>query len=161
MRLTDLPWNRVWAVAFGVGFLLSAIGDSFAAPGAAAAMMGIFSLLALVLATLGIYAVVSFAVARRSAELGIRIALGAARTRIVGMVVRESLRTVALGVVAGLSVALLAAPALEEMLFEVRVLDPIAFTAGALVLLLVALAAAWVPAWRAARADPVSVLKAR
>jgi predicted permease len=137
------------------------IGDSFAAPGAAAAMMGIFSLLALVLATLGIYAVVSFAVARRSAELGIRIALGAARTRIVGMVVRESLRTVALGVVAGLSVALLAAPALEEMLFEVRVLDPIAFTAGALVLLLVALAAAWVPAWRAARADPVSVLKAR
>jgi predicted permease len=137
------------------------IGDSFAAPGAAAALMGIFSLLALVLATLGIYAVVSFAVARRSAELGIRIALGAARTRIVGMVLGESLRTVALGLFVGLGVALLAAPALEEMLFEVRVLDPIAFGAGALVLLLVALAAASVPAWRAARADPVSVLKAQ
>jgi predicted permease len=137
------------------------IGDSFAAPGAAAALMGIFSLLALVLATLGIYAVVSFAVARRAAELGIRIALGAARTRIIGMVVRESLRTVTLGVVLGLGIALLAAPALEELLFEVPVLDPLAFSGGALLLVLVALAAAWVPAWRAARADPVSVLKAR
>jgi ABC-type antimicrobial peptide transport system permease subunit len=123
--------------------------------------MGIFSLLALVLATLGIYAVVSFAVARRAAELGIRIALGAARTRIIGMVVRESLRTVTLGVVLGLGIALLAAPALEELLFEVPVLDPLAFSGGALLLVLVALAAAWVPAWRAARADPVSVLKAR
>jgi ABC-type antimicrobial peptide transport system permease subunit len=77
------------------------------------------------------------------------------------MVVRESLRTVTFGVIGGLGVALLAAPALEQMLFQVRVLDPVAFTGGALVLLVVALAAAWVPAWRAARADPVSVLKAQ
>jgi putative ABC transport system permease protein len=137
------------------------IGISFAAPSAAAALMGIFSLLALVLASLGIYAVVSFAVARRSAELGIRIALGAARQRIVGMVVRESLRTVVFGVIVGLGLALLAAPALERLLFEVRVLDPLAFMGGALLLVLVALAASWIPAWRAARADPAQVLKAR
>jgi ABC-type antimicrobial peptide transport system permease subunit len=114
-----------------------------------------------VLATLGIYAVVSFAVARRSAELGIRIALGAARSRVVRLVLKDSLVTVAFGIVAGLAIALLAAPRLEGALFQVGALDAGVFLTGAGVLILVALLASGVPALRAARSDPVEVLRAR
>jgi predicted permease len=144
-----------------LGTLESHVGEALAVPRAAAALMGVFSLLALVLATLGIYAVVSFAVARRSAELGIRIALGAARSRLIRMVVAESLTTVGAGILAGLAVALVAAPSLEGVLFQVGASDPSAFVGGAGVILLVALIAAWVPAWRAARADPAGVLRAQ
>jgi ABC-type antimicrobial peptide transport system permease subunit len=123
--------------------------------------MGGFSVLALVLATLGVYAVVSFAVARRSAEIGIRLALGAARSRLIGMVVAESLVTVGAGVAIGLIVALLTAPALDDILFQVGAKDPLAFAAGALLLVLVGALASWVPAFRAARTSPVEVLRSQ
>jgi hypothetical protein len=141
--------------------LESHLGDALTAPRAAAAMMGAFSLIALVLATLGVYAVVAFAVARRASELGIRVALGAARARLIGMVVGESLIPVGLGVAAGLGLAWLGAPALQGVLFGVGALDPLAYLGGAALLVLVAGLAAWVPAWRAARANPVDVLGAR
>jgi len=102
-----------------IGTMESHLGEALTAPRTAAQLMGVFSLLALVLASLGIYAVVSFAVARRSAELGIRIALGAARTRIIRMVVGETLVTVGFGLAVGLVAALVAAPLLEGALFGV------------------------------------------
>jgi predicted permease len=144
-----------------LGLFEDHLGAALAVPRATTMLMGGFSLLALVLATLGVYAVVSFAVARRAAELGIRVALGAARSSVIAMVVRESLGTVTLGAAVGLAIALLAAPRLEGALFEVGVVDPLAFAGGAALLMAVAGIASWVPAWKAARADPVDVLKAQ
>ena len=122
--------------------------------------MGGFSLLAILLASLGIYAVVSFVVARRTAEMGIRIALGAARRRIVGMVVRDVLVTVGVGMVVGLGLAALILPRVAEALFGVGGLDPVAFGGGAVLFLAVSAVAAWIPARRAAHADPVEALRA-
>jgi predicted permease len=135
------------------------LGDALAGPRVAAVLLGGFSLLALLLASLGVYAVVSFTVERRTQELGIRMALGAARSRLVGMVVGESLLVVGLGVFGGLWLALLAARGLEGILFGVRAADPATFAGAAALLLLAAGVAAFLPARRAASADPVDVLR--
>ena len=90
-----------------------------------------------------------------------RTALGAARSRLTWMVMRESLRPVATGLVVGLAVALALARTIEQVLFGVRGVDPIAIAGALLVLVGVAAAAAWLPAHRAARADPVDALRAR
>jgi len=142
------------------GTLVSHFGESLATSRFAAWMMGAFSLLALALAGLGIYAVVSFSVARRSAELGIRMALGAERSGVVRMVVREVVGVVVVGVVVGLAVAGAAAAQLGGALYGVGALDPLTFVGAVGVLLLVAWIAAYVPARRAAQADPVEALRA-
>ena len=142
-----------------IGTMESHLGEALTAPRTAARLMGVFGLLALILASLGIYAVVSFAVARRSAELGIRITLGAASQRIIGMVVGETLRTVGLGLVVGLVVALAGARALGGVLFGIGALDPLTFVSGTAILMAAAALASWVPACRAARADPTDVLR--
>jgi ABC-type antimicrobial peptide transport system permease subunit len=125
----------------------------------AARAMGAFSALALLLAGLGIYAVVSFSVARRTSELGIRMALGAECSGVVRMVVREVAGVVVVGLVVGVAVSAFATSQLSGMLYGVGALDPIAFGAAVLVLLGVAWIAAWVPARRAARANPVEALR--
>ena len=142
------------------GTLTSHLGSTLAAPRLAARAMGAFSLLALFLAGLGIYTVVSFTVARRSSELGIRIALGAERSGVVGMVVREVATVVGVGLAVGVLLAVLGAPRLGGMLFGVEALDPLTFAGAVLLLLGVAGVAAWMPARRAARADPVEALRA-
>jgi putative ABC transport system permease protein len=142
------------------GTLASHFGASLATPRLAARAMGAFSLLALLLAGLGIYTVVSFTVARRSPELGIRIALGAERSGVVRMVVREVATIVGVGLAVGVVVSALAASRLAGLLFGVAPLDPVSFGGAVLVLLAVAGVAAWVPARRAARADPVQALRA-
>ena len=149
---SSLPITRI-------GTMESHLGEALNAPRTGAQLMGVFGLLALILASLGIYAVVSFAVDRRSAELGIRIALGAARQRIIGMVVGETLFTVGLGLAAGLVLALAAARALEGILFGIGALDPLTFVSSAGVLIVAAALASWVPAHRAARTDPTDVLR--
>jgi len=142
------------------GTLAAHLGSTLAAPRLAARAMGAFSLLALLLAGLGIYTVVSFTVARRSSELGIRIALGADRSGVVRMVVREVATVVGIGLVIGVLVAALGASRVGDALFGVDALDPITFVGAVLVLLAVAWLAAWLPARRAARADPVEALRA-
>jgi predicted permease len=146
---------------FAAGPLEAHVATSLDPLRAASLAMGGFSLLAILLATLGIYAVVAFVVARRTAELGIRIALGAARRRIVGMVVRDTLVTVGVGMAAGLSIAALVLPRVAEATLGAGRLDPVAFGGGAALFLAVSALAAWVPARRAARADPVDALRAR
>jgi putative ABC transport system permease protein len=139
--------------------LAAHFGASLSTPRTLAKVMGVFSLLALLLAGLGIYAVVSFSVARRTSELGIRMALGAEGSRVVRMVVGEVAGVVILGLAVGLAVSALTAPRMGGMLYGVRALDPVTFGGAVLVLSGVAWLAAWIPARRAARADPVEALR--
>jgi putative ABC transport system permease protein len=125
-----------------------------------ALLVGLFAALALVLAAVGIYGVMSYAVAQRTQEIGVRLALGAARGQILGLVVGETLKLAIVGVAIGLAGALAVGRALRDMLFGVPGTDPLTFAATAALLLAVALAATWVPAHRATRVDPLSALRA-
>jgi len=145
----------------GIGTLEDHLGRAAALPRITATLAGGFSLVALLLASLGIYAVVSFTVARRTAEMGIRAALGADRARLIRAVSARTLGVAAIGLLLGLVAIRAAAPWLEGAFFGVDAFDP-ASVAGATVLLsLVAFVAAWIPARRAAAADPVEALRAR
>jgi predicted permease len=120
---------------------------------------GFFGGLAMVLAAVGLYGVVAYGMARRSREIGIRMALGARRVTVLWMALGDALWLVALGLVLGLPVALLAARAVAKVLFGVTPADTLTFVGTAVVLLAVGLAAAFAPARRAASIEPVQVLR--
>jgi putative ABC transport system permease protein len=103
--------------------------------------------------------VLAFSAAQRSAEIGIRVALGALRRDVVGLVVREGMRLVGIGMLAGLVLALLATQALKPFLFGVSPVDPLTFVAIGTTLASVALLASYLPARRAAAADPAASLR--
>ena len=123
-------------------------------------LLGAFAALALVLALVGIYGVTSYAVAHRTRELGIRLALGATPRDVVRMLMNESLGRVAAGVVVGLAIALAVTRALASMLFGVEPRDLTTFSLAGLLLAAVALVATWLPARRATRVDPMIALRA-
>ena len=122
-------------------------------------ILSAFAVLALLLASIGLYGVVSYAVAQRSREVGIRIALGADGPRVVKMLMGDGMKLVAIGALTGLAVSLLLAPALASLLFGVKPVDAVAFTVMPLVLGLVSTLAAYLPARRASRIDPVRALR--
>jgi putative ABC transport system permease protein len=119
-----------------------------------------FALLALLLALIGVYGVMSYVVAQRTREIGIRMALGAARGEVVRLVLGRGLRIVAAGIGLGLVAAYAGARAIERQLFGVPAADVTTFVAVPLVLVVVAAVACWVPARRAARVDPAIALSA-
>ena len=121
--------------------------------------LGLFSLLGIVLGTVGVYGVVSYSVERRRAEFGIRMALGAEPGRLFGVVVRQGMIPVAIGVVAGTVVALVASRAVARFLFEVEPTDPPSLALAAGALLLSGVVAALVPAWRAGSTQPADALR--
>jgi len=123
-------------------------------------LLGIFALLAVGLALVGIYGVTSYAVAQRQRELGIRLALGAGPKDVVRLLLGESLTRVVVGVVLGLAIALVASRALASMLYGVERWDPVTFAGTALLLGVVAVVATWVPARKATRVDPMVTLRA-
>jgi predicted permease len=123
-------------------------------------VLGLFGGLGLLLAAVGIYGVMAYSVAQRKRELGIRVALGADRLRVTRQVLREGLNLALLGTAVGLVAAAGAARLVQGLLYSTRALDPLTFTAVPLVLLLVAAAAVYLPARRAARVDPARVLGA-
>ncbi|MEQ9400898.1 MAG: ADOP family duplicated permease [Longimicrobiales bacterium] len=125
-----------------------------------AVLLGTFAAVALLLASAGLYASLAHAVGRRRRELGIRMALGARRQGLRGMVMLQAARTAGLGIALGLGGALLLNRTLRSYLFEVQPDDPVALTAAAAVLAVVALAAAYLPARRATSVDPAEVLRA-
>lgn len=132
---------------------------SIAEPRLRALLFNGFGLAALLLSALGIYGVVAYAVERRTREIGVRVALGARRADILGLVIRQGMRTVIGGAAAGLAAAALATRALRGLLFGVPALDPLTFAGVTGVLLLVAVSAILIPALRAMRLDPTVALR--
>ena len=122
-------------------------------------LLTIFALLAVGLALVGIYGVTAYAVTQRTRELGIRMALGARGVDVVGLLMRESLRRVGVGVGLGLLAALGVTRALSAMLYEVAPRDAVTFGGTALLLIAVALLATWLPARRATKVDPMVALR--
>ncbi len=122
-------------------------------------LLGLFAAVALVLASLGIYGVVSYAVTQRTSEIGIRMALGAGVGEVMGMVLRQGLRLTVAGLVVGMLAAFAMSRLLASMLFGVRAMDPLVFGATAIVLAVVATAATLFPALRAARTNPLVCLR--
>jgi putative ABC transport system permease protein len=135
------------------------IGASLAQRRVNLLLLGIFSLLALVLAAVGIYGVMSYVVTQRTRELGIRIALGAAHGRVLGMVVGQSLRLAAIGIGIGLVGALALSRVIASLLYGVSALDPPTFAGIAILLAIVCTVASFLPAWRATRVDPMVALR--
>jgi predicted permease len=118
-----------------------------------------FGMLALVLASIGIYGIMAYTVSRRTNEIGIRLALGARTQQILGMVLSESTRLALTGVVAGLGAAMLLTRFLKSMLYGLKPHDPATLVCAAVLLLGVALLAAWLPALRASRVQPMQALR--
>ena len=125
-----------------------------------ASMLTAFGLLAVVLAAVGLYGVLSYSVAQRTRELGVRIAIGASRRDVLGLVVGRAMRLTAMGLGVGVVLAAGAGQLLRSQIFGVSPLDPVTFVAVIVLLTAVALVSAWLPARRAARVDPVIALQA-
>jgi ABC-type antimicrobial peptide transport system permease subunit len=124
-----------------------------------ASLSAVFGFLATMLAVIGLYGVMAYLVSRRSREIGIRIALGAAKGDVVGMILREVVLLVGIGLAVGMAAALGLTRYIKSQLFGVTPNDPLVLALAFVGLAAVALLAGWVPASRAARTDPSSVLR--
>jgi ABC-type antimicrobial peptide transport system permease subunit len=124
-----------------------------------ATLTALFAALAFLLATVGLYGVISFAVARRRKEIGIRVALGASRSAVVVLVLRESVIPVSIGLAAGLTLALALNQSLKSLFYEVAPADPIVLTAVTLSVAIATLAASYIPTRRALSVDPATTLR--
>jgi putative ABC transport system permease protein len=122
-------------------------------------LLTVFSLAALLLAALGIYGVMAYAVARRTHEIGIRMALGAQRADVLGMIMGQGMKLVAFGVAIGVAASLALTRLMTSLLYDVKSTDPLTYAAVALLLILIALAANFAPARRAVSVDPTVALR--
>ena len=140
--------------------LRDVLAESLAARRFPLRLLGVFAALALVLSAVGIYGVTAYAVAQRTREIGVRMAIGASAGEVVRMVLASALRTVGLGLCIGTAGALVAGRLIASQLYGVNARDPLTFAAIAGLLGAVALAASGIPAMRAARIDPIAALRA-
>src|SRR5262249_35834095 len=122
-------------------------------------LLGTFAGLAVLLASIGLYGVMSYTVAQRSRELGVRVALGASAREVSGLVLGQGARLAVIGVAIGLGAAVALTRLMHDMLFEVSATDPITFTVIPVLLIAVALLASWMPARRAMRVNPIEALR--
>ncbi len=143
----------------GVDTLQNAIAQSVAQPRFRTGLLAIFAGLAVLLAGIGIYGVVSYGVSQRTHEIGLRMALGAGQSSVLNMVVRQGLKLAAAGVAIGLVGAFIATRSLSALLFTVSPNDPVTFILVSVLLAAIALAASLIPAWRGSRIDPLVALR--
>lgn len=122
-------------------------------------LLAVFAAVALLLASVGIYGVVSYIVGQRTQEIGIRIALGAQQIQVMRWVMNAGARMALLGVACGLAAALALTRLMATLLYGVSAVDPLTFATVAVLLMAVALAACYIPAWRAMRVDPIVALR--
>jgi putative ABC transport system permease protein len=147
------------AAAVETVVLAQRVAESMDEPRFAMTVLTAFATLALALAAVGLYGVLSYGVTQRRRELGLRAALGASRAMLVRQVIREGLGVTAIGLVAGVILAALSTRLMQSVLFGIEPLDPVSFTVAPVVLLLVAGVACLVPAMRAASTDPAEALR--
>ncbi|HWM26406.1 MAG TPA: ABC transporter permease [Chthoniobacterales bacterium] len=145
---------------YNITTMHTAVQESVSVRRFALFVLGLFASVALLLALSGIYGVIGHAVAQRTREIGIRIALGAARRDVMRMILSEGGKLAAAGVVLGLIVSYLMTQSLRALLYGVTPTDPLTFAVVALLLLSTALIACWIPARRASRVDPMIALRA-
>ena len=122
-------------------------------------LLGIFAAMALLMSAIGLYGVISYSVTQRTQELGIRMALGAQGREVLALVIAQGMQLAGIGAAIGLGVSLAFARVLKNQLFQVSAFDPLTFVATALVLLIAALLACYIPARRATRVDPMDALR--
>jgi ABC-type antimicrobial peptide transport system permease subunit len=144
----------------GVGSLSSGLSASVAQPRFAALLLALFAGLGLAVAATGLYGVLSYSVTERRREIGVRAALGATRGKLISLVLRQGLAFTIAGLALGLIAAAGASQFLSSLLFGVTPYDTVAYAIAPAVLIVVALAACLVPAWRAAAVDPAEALRA-
>jgi putative ABC transport system permease protein len=138
--------------------MASAMGTTVAQPRLQMVLLMLFAGVAVSLAAVGVYSVLAYMVSQRLREIGVRMAVGASPERVVAMVVWEGARLGLIGIGLGLVAAAFAAVTVQTLLFEVRTIDPLTFTAAPLILAVAALLACYVPARRAARILPLAAL---
>lgn len=147
------------AVVYGVQTLDGIISDSLAAQRFAMTLLGIFAGLALVMCCIGVYGVISYLASQRTREIGVRMALGARKQDVLRMVLKEAGRVSLIGIGVGLVAALVLTRLMAKLIFGITAHDPLTFVAVTVLLILVALAACYIPAWRASRVDPMKALR--
>jgi putative ABC transport system permease protein len=123
-------------------------------------LLATFAVVALVLAAVGIYGVISYAVSRRTHEIGVRVALGASPATVVRLVIAQGMRVVAVGVAIGVAGSLVASRLMTKLVYGVSVTDPLTYVGVAALLAAVALVASYIPAHRATRIDPLVAMRA-
>jgi putative ABC transport system permease protein len=135
------------------------IAQSLGNASLSASLVLAFAVLSLVLASVGLYGVLSYLTTQRTSEIGVRIALGAQRRQVLRLMLGDGLRPALYGLLFGLGASVAAVKLIESMLYQTRPLDPAIFAAVAAVLLAVAAFACLIPAWRASRIDPMQALR--
>ncbi|MCW5978038.1 MAG: ABC transporter permease [Bryobacteraceae bacterium] len=155
-RISDIDPSQP---VYDMKTLEQALADSIAPRRFNLFLLGTFASAALLLAIVGVYGVIAYSVAERTREIGVRMALGARRGRVVGMVMREGMLIAAAGIAAGLAAALVLTRLMASLLYDVRPHDPLTFAVVAIVLAATALAASMGPALKAALVDPVVALR--
>jgi putative ABC transport system permease protein len=146
-------------VVYNVQTMNEVVSNSFAARRLSMLLLGVFAALALMLACVGIYGVISYLVGQRTHEIGVRIALGAQRSDVSRLVIGHGTRMALIGVVVGIVFALGLTRLMANQLFGVSAHDPMTFGGVAMLLIIVAVAACYIPARRAMRVDPMVALR--
>jgi predicted permease len=164
LSLVDAVRSEIWAIdkelpVSDVKTMDELLSASVAQPRFYALLLTAFAAVALLLATVGLYGVMSYAVNQRTHEIGIRMALGASPRDVLRLIINQGMRLVLIGIGIGLGGALALTRLMKTLLFGVSATDALTFTVVALLLTFVALLACWIPAWRATKVDPMTALR--
>ena len=146
-------------MVYQIATLDKIISNSLTARRFSMILLGIFAALALTLSCVGIYGVISYLAGQRTHEIGVRIALGAQRNEVLRLIVGHGAKMALIGVAVGVAASLAVTRLMAKLLFGVSAYDPLTFLAVACLLILVALAASYIPARRAMRVDPMTALR--